>query len=167
MTKLSKNAEMQQSCETAVMRSAFCPKDLMIGNFINRKYYNPHPSNPSWELEKCEVVGIRKNSVIVKIKGGSHSNLDYWEAIKITEQMLESLGFSVINENSAGKRYGYVIDGIFSSDLTFTFWKTTKEAGKFFRGDLELKSVHQLQNLYFALTEKVLVISDAFLQADA
>ena len=81
--------------------------------------------------------------------------------ITLTEEWLLNFGFSVINENSAGKRYGYVIDSVFSSDLIFTFWKSTKEKGKFFRADLELNSVHQLQNLYFALTGEELVVSDA------
>jgi hypothetical protein len=81
--------------------------------------------------------------------------------IMLNEEWLLKFGFSVINESSAGKRYGYVINGVFSSDLTFTFWKTTKEAGKFFRGDLELKSVHQLQNIYFALVNSELQLLEA------
>lgn len=83
---------------------------------------------------------------------------DKFNPIPLTEEWLLKFGFSVINENSAGKRYGYVIGGVFSSDLTFTFWKTTIESGKFFRRDLELKSVHQLQNLYFALTNEELTL---------
>ena len=82
------------------------------------------------------------------------------EPIPLTEEWLLKLCFSVITEKSVGKRYGYVINGIFSSDLTFIFWKTTKESGKFFRGDLELKSVHQLQNLYFALTNEELTLNN-------
>jgi len=92
---LSQNPHLHK---TDVIGSAFCPKDLMIGNFVNRKYYNPHPTNPSWELEKCEVVGIRQNSVIIKMKGGSHSNHDYWEGIHITGYMLEEeLNFDCVN----------------------------------------------------------------------
>ena len=87
------------------------------------------------------------------------NNESLFEPIPLTEEWLQKLGFSVINESSAGKRYGYVVDGVFSSDLTFTFWKTTKEVGKFFRGGLELKSVHQLQNLYFALTGAELTVA--------
>lgn len=79
--------------------------------------------------------------------------------IPLSEEWLVKLGFSVINENSAGKRYGYVINGVFSSDLTFAFWKTTKQAGKFFRADLQIKHVHQLQNLYFALTGVELTVA--------
>ena len=86
------------------------------------------------------------------------------EPIPLTEEWLLKFGFSVINESSAGKRYGYVINGVFNSGLTFTFWKTTKEVGKFFRGDLELKSVHQLQNLYFALTGAELTVAKVFLK---
>jgi len=80
------------------------------------------------------------------------------EPIPLSEEWLFRFGFSVINENSSGKRYGYVINGIFSSDLTFVYWTTTKLKGRFFRGDLELKSIHQLQNLYYALTGTELIL---------
>ena len=110
---------------------------------------------------------LYNDGVLVKID--ARSIFDIWDnkglknytPIPLSEKWIEKIGFSVINESSAGKRYGYVIDGVFSSDLTFTFWKTTKEAGKFFRRDLELKSIHQVQNLYFALTGKNLFISNA------
>lgn len=76
--------------------------------------------------------------------------------IPITEEWLLKFGFEKISENSSGKMFGYVINDVFSSDLSFVFWKTTNQAGKFFRHGLELKTVHQLQNLYFALTQKEL-----------
>lgn len=110
---------------------------------------------------------LYNDGVLVKID--ARSIFDIWDnkglknytQVPLTEKWLNDLGFSVISESSAGKRYGYVIDGIFSSDLTFIFWKTTKEAGKFFRCNLELKSIHQVQNLYFALTGEDLFVSNA------
>jgi len=126
--------------------------ELRIGNLINYRIVDKMDERQEWiEVSEIDYNDLR----ILGIK--DEINQDY-QRIELTEKWLERLGFSVINESSAGRRYGYVIDGIFSSDLTFTFWKTTKEAGKFFRGDLELKSIHQLQNLYFALTDKELII---------
>ena len=118
--------------------------ELMVGNLLKKIIDDKTIEVTALEIECCEWMN-------------GHFILTF-QPIKLTEEWLLKLGFSVITENSAGKRYGYVIDGIFSSDLTFTFWKTTKEAGKFFRGDLELKSVHQIQNLYFALTGRELTV---------
>jgi len=126
--------------------------ELRIGNLINYRIVDKMDKRKEWlEVSEIDYDDLR-------IIGAKHEMNQDYQIIELTEKWLERLGFSVINESSAGKRYGYVIDGIFSSDLTFTFWKTTKEAGKFFRGDLELKSIHQLQNLYFALTDKELII---------
>lgn len=111
------------------------------------------------QIEDLRVGNYLYNDgVIVKID--ARTIFDIWDdkglkkykPIPITEELLLKVGLSTINENSAGKRYGYVVNGIFNSDLTFTFWKTTKEAGKFFRGDLELKSFHQIQNIYWDLS---------------
>jgi len=126
--------------------------ELRIGNLINYRIVDKMDERKEWiEVSEIDYDDFR-------IIGAKHEMNQDYQIIELTEKWLERLGFSVINESSAGKRYGYVINGIFSSDLTFTFWKTTKEAGKFFRGDLELKSVHQLQNLYFALTNEELII---------
>ena len=61
-----------------------------------------------------------------------------YKPIPITEEILEKLGF----ENSVN----YVIKGmiIFKCDNDFICSKT----------GISIKSVHQLQNLYFALTQK-------------
>jgi hypothetical protein len=137
--------------------------ELRIGNLVNRKYLNPSPKGLNTCYTDCKIMAIGIERVIYECKDKSLNkvNFDIISPIPLTEKIIENLGFSVITENSMGKRYGYVIDGIFSSDLTFTFWKTTKEAGNFFRGDLQLKSVHQIQNLYFALTGEELVLSTA------
>lgn len=137
--------------KTAVSKSV-TDKEFRIGNLINYRIVDEMDERKEWlEVSKIDYDDLR-------IIGAKHEMNQDYQKIELTEQWLERLGFSVINESSAGKRYGYVIDGVFSSDLTFTFWKTTKEAGKFFRGDLELKSVHQIQNLYFALTGRELTV---------
>lgn len=124
--------------------------ELRIGNLIERNGI----------IATIEIINNELDEVYFLGKDFYHSdfccNLN---PIPLTEEWLVKLGFSVINENSAGKRYGYIIDGIFSSDLTFTFWKTTKQAGNFFRGDLQIKHVHQLQNLHFALTGAELTVA--------
>jgi hypothetical protein len=154
MKKLKTDASLLQSCVSVSVT------DLRVGNFVKDEV-----------LGLCEIESIfKQGQVEVSVKNVALDgkigkryfilNTDSIKPIPLTEEWLLKFGFSVINENSAGKRYGYVIGGIFSSDLTFSFWKTTKESGKFFRRDLELKSVHQLQNVYFALIGSELQIVD-------
>jgi hypothetical protein len=116
--------------------------DLRIGSLVKRTNKLTKEAL-TYELVASDFTDIAHNR--------ENSSFIY-EAIPITEELLLKVGLSTINENSEGKRYGYVVNGIFKSDLTFTFWKTTKEAGKFFRRDLELKSFHQVQNIYWDLS---------------
>jgi len=142
MSKLKTETQLPQT----IVSKSVTDKEFRIGNLINYRIVDEMDYRKEWlEVSEIDYDDLR-------IIGAKHEMNQDYQIIELTEKWLERLGFSVINESSAGKRYGYVIDGIFSSDLTFTFWKTTKEAGKFFRGDLELKSVHQIQNLYHALT---------------
>ena len=145
-----------QSCQTDVSGSAFCPQDLMIGNFINRKYYNPHPTNPSWELEQCEVVGIRQKSVIVKIKGGSHSNQDYWEGIHITRSILEDeLKFDCVNmikmvfrkyHNEENSDCTYIqLKEVGNNPIWVVSFHNRWTVNPF---TIEIQFLHQLQNLH-------------------
>jgi hypothetical protein len=89
---------------------------------------------------------------IVSIQNGDNR----FEPIPLTEEWLLKFGFKAITNNSAGKIYSTVIDGVFSSDLTFVFWETTAQKGRIYRHNTEIKYVHQLQNLYFALTNEEL-----------
>ena len=147
-----KNTKPSKALVKTDVSKSVTDKEFRIGNLINYRIVDKMDERKEWlEVSEIDYDDLR----IIGVK--HEMNQDY-QIIELTEKWLERLGFSVINESSAGKRYGYVIDGIFSSDLTFTFWKTTKEAGKFFRGDLELKSVHQIQNLYFALTGRELTV---------
>ena len=149
---MNKNTNPSKALVKTDVSKSVTDKEFRIGNLINYRIVDKMDERKEWlEVSEIDYDDLR-------IIGAKHEMNQDYQIIELTEKWLERLGFSVINESSAGKRYGYVIDGIFSSDLTFTFWKTTKEAGKFFRGDLELKSVHQIQNLYFALTGRELTV---------
>lgn len=116
-------------------------RELRIGNWYH--WYSEGKYYP-YQIEAKDFIG---------------DNYKNFEPIPLTEERLLKFGFSVIEENSVGKRYGYVVDGVFSYDLSITFWKSTKEKGKLFKGNLELKSVHQLQNIFFALKDEELIIN--------
>ena len=90
---------------------------------------------------EIQVIDVMCDSINTK----SHENMtfDYVEPIPLTEEWL--------------KRFGVTKD-IDVWELTGVFWLQELEGGCFFLGcnsgwtGIEIKYVHQLQNLYFALT---------------
>jgi hypothetical protein len=77
--------------------------------------------------------------------------LKYIELVPITDDLLlKKCNFTLIEENSAGKIYAPIIENVAFDDLKIIYFK---RENKFFRRSIEIKSLHQLQNLYFALTE--------------
>lgn len=109
--------------------------DLRIGNLIQTATDSP-------------LIIIATADILSAIDRGH----DLYSGIPLTEEWLEKCRFNTVTESSAGKRYSIVENHIFNNDLTVVYWKTTSNAGKIMRGDLEIKYVHQLQNLVFALT---------------
>lgn len=75
--------------------------------------------------------------------------------IPLTEEILLKCGYVPLNESSAGVRYGHVVNGVFDAGLSFIFWKDSQELICVIK---HIKYLHQLQNLYFALTEQELDI---------
>jgi len=74
-------------------------------------------------------------------------NMDnYYNAIPLTEEWLVKFGFEKVNG------YGYKIFGNWLQKEDGIFWYNVN--GNF----IEIKSVHQLQNLYHALTGEELTI---------
>lgn len=72
------------------------------------------------------------------------SRPDLFEPISLTEEWLAKLGYDLISENHYGV-LGHLI------------WKIE---GRFYcdKNGMQLKYVHQLQNLYFALTQSELTV---------
>lgn len=137
-------------------------QELRIGNIVNRRYHNPNPTGHSILTEPC-VVKLIRESIINVTCGISDKRIvkqpiDNISGIPLTEEWLLKCGFNTVTESSAGKRYSIVENHIFNNDLTVVYWKTTSNAGKIMRGDLQIKNVHQLQNLVFALTDAELTI---------
>jgi hypothetical protein len=143
-----------------VIDSAFCPRDLMTGNLVNRKYYNPHPTNPSWELTKCKVVAVRENnSLTVKDKDKSHMVIDYWEAIPITKDLIERFGFEKRVTVGHSIQYFIGINTITNDWLFDILWQDSQEFPFYRNGFFKIKYVHRLQNLFSCLTGQELVLS--------
>ncbi len=114
-------------------------KDLRIGNYIDTAY----KGKPK-QIERITEIVVDAGN----IKGLSYSSL---KPIPLTEEWLIKFGFEI---------YKGVEDIHYSHN---NFWDIDRRiGGNYFRCDhLELeniKYVHQLQNLYFALTSEELTI---------
>lgn len=125
--------------------------ELRTGNLLE---YYIESDNLGWQFSTIEWQDIRESQ-----EKNESFNSGY-RGIDLTEKLLLMVGYSVVNENSAGKRYGYIIEGNYRSDLVLIFWKKTENKGKFFRDGLrhEIKFLHSLQNIHFALTGEELTI---------
>lgn len=101
------------------------------------------------------VLFIGYDSVQLITKQGSNiaARLDLIKPIPLTEEWLLKFGFMDIEEKLYCKRWRLDRVDIYkmiSGDYPFYF--------RFNQVDLKIYSVHQLQTLYFALTEKELIL---------
>jgi hypothetical protein len=117
-------------------------KDLRTGNLINCRYIGIDRIIDD-ELEAVETNITHLSDIL---KGNSD-----WEysPIPLTEEWLVKFGFSKISiplVKLSGETINYFLEGLFTS---------TSQWGSFRWHEgyaIEIKYVHQLQNLYFALT---------------
>ena len=122
--------------------------ELRIGNFI--KINN----------EVIEGIGYGVIMDLAQINKGLTN--DYLKSLKhepiqLTEEWLLKLGFLQCRENTAGKTYAIFINGIRFDDTMIVLWSST---GLFWRKNMVMESVHQVQNLYFGLTGQELEFVD-------
>ncbi len=150
--------------------------DLRIGNFVtvdNPKYH------PQLKGVLLRVIGIQENIIADKVEHClqlEHINkkantyyqtysqfIEYINPIPLTEQWLLDLGF----EKCTG-RYGvyykhYALEGFrvwFPHDIYgwgYTVGRKDFETGDTYWVKNEVRYVHQLQNLFFALTQEELI----------
>lgn len=117
-------------------------KELRIGNFVWEDYSGEMivfgivtgGINPRAELRKNE-----------RLPAGSY-HIDTLQGIKLTSEWLEKLGFSFSSDLSVHYLNGIEVESFYDEEGSF------KEEAY----GVELRYVHQLQNLYFALTGKEL-----------
>ena len=128
-------------------------KDLRIGNILQeKKYKTPQRINEFFGLFTVEVDSPYFDYETDDCHTPCLGNL---EPIPLTQEWLLKFGFEEdscnyykIIENQEAVLY---IDKL---DATFAYGYPYECSG----GDLKLKHVHQLQNLYYALTKKELTI---------
>lgn len=121
--------------------------ELMIGNFVN--FNGTHLIvNGFWSVESGMIAAGSKDK---KIYSGV-LNCNEFEPIKITEEWLLRFGFEKNIENNIVWWLGDVM-----------IWKLPNGSFKLYYGDIrwnEIKYVHQLQNLFFALKGKELTLKN-------
>lgn len=119
--------------------------ELRIGNLID------------FEGRTCTVEEIDKQGVIVLFEDGETEWIDLFQffPIHLTPEWLEKFGFYVVLKNSAGQIYNMILDmSVANSALNITIWNS----GKIEPATKHIQYVHQLQNLFFALTNKELEV---------
>lgn len=112
--------------------------ELRIGNYVNliAEGHEDEPDTFKWDLEDYEFY---------------HDRMDFVKPIPITEEWLLKFGFEKIGRNFTTK--DDFIVRLSLSTKTYHFGQT-------YEVDVKLDSIHQLQNLYFCLTNKELELCD-------
>lgn len=145
--------------------------ELRLGNLVFRKYWNPQPENERFCLEPCIVIFISGNNVNVspinkKVKLKFKIDSGDISAIELSEEWLFKFVFEVAS--IADMDYLYYTD---KEHLYYLMLDLRRKEDGFDLlnnsvKELEtitcvgIKYVHQLQNLYFALTGVELSLSN-------
>lgn len=111
-------------------------KELRIGNFI---------FNHCEREAQVESIGVGW----IKFSDGQESPIDSIQPIQLTGECLMRAGF-----NNVGSYYQHNQSWVDIEYINYDFWFTTHGE------DVKIKHVHQLQNLYFALTGIELTFND-------
>lgn len=120
------------------------PKDLRIGNFVNYKYFNPHPENTEYCFTKVVIKGVYESSIMISFPKQKHiEKVSKVYSIPLSQEVLLKCGYSESNFESG--EILLVEGGVFI--ITHLIEKKV------------IRHLHQLQNIYYALTGKELDVS--------
>jgi len=116
------------------------PESLRIGNLMKEHYTG----------KIISVIELTEKSITF-----SDSFIGKWQAepIEVSEEILLKVGFEVIDDNPKQKPH-YKGDVLFKI-IDFEFSNSMKDGFVSYQinnGETAIKYIHQLQNLYFALT---------------
>ena len=122
------------------------PQELRLGNFVNHNSFGV-----------SKIIGILENDLIVEYDGNNYwDDSKYSEPIELNEEWLQKLGFEKKAEHNF--RLKVLTRSIIHA---YTHGKVEIELGNmsgYSFGYPQVYYVHQLQNLYFALTGKELTL---------
>ena len=116
-------------------------KELRIGNYVGYSFSNSDTLFKKWQ-RKDQVKEIWTDEIM--LSDGCVETIEHIKPIPLTKERLINLGFKKI-----GDREDYYLNGVFIHK---------RERGWVFRKSTPIiESVHQLQNLYYALKGKELI----------
>jgi hypothetical protein len=140
---ISDNTQAKPLDKTAVMQSVILPNELRFGIYLQEL-----TSNDVFQVEKAFFTLLELN-------------LECSRPIPLTEEWLLKFGFSTTDYKNGYIGIDHKVGGIIT-DFVLTYPLVIGEFQKHFIWEhskfkyKELKYVHQLQNLYFALTNEEL-----------
>ena len=141
-------SQAEQFTQDAVMQSVLKASDLRINNFIS----DIHATDKFYGV----VNKVDKDKVYYN---GFVSKIEDVRGIPLTDEWLLKLGFELLYTGKFRKVYD------FAKDLRFGYsdnhgLSNTQSAVTFVGNSFtHIKYVHQLQNLYFALTQRELTVA--------
>ena len=129
--------------------------ELRLGNLVNRKFLNPSPKGLQTCFTECKIVSIGIERIIYECKDKSLNKVkfDIISPIPITEEWLLKFGFewSIQHQAHYLKGFDYVIDVCDGFCRVIKYRRNGENL-------IDVKYLHELQNLYFVLTGKELII---------
>ncbi len=149
--------------------------ELMIGNLVNREYWNPRPGKEGYAYDTCIVcrVNIKSADVQLSWELGKGSILTKQEVfpVNLSEKLLQAFGFQPIPHFTIMN--SFTLDLGRDRQLSLGCVGTPNEMLYLQEVDLEAKKVndliclwnwdydgklyaHQLQNIYHSITKKQL-----------
>lgn len=118
--------------------------EFRLGNIVTRTYWNPEPKNERYCFESCTITFISGSNINISPIGKkvkfriAKKNIT---PMQLTEEWLKKLGFKPFQKDWSIK--GLIVH--------------SRKRGFIVRKSIpQLEYVHELQNLYFALTGKEL-----------
>lgn len=126
-------------------------QELRMGNYVEYFSKNPFEEWAYW----WEMIQIDARDIVYI---DTYSNTPDYRPIPITEDWLVKLGFG-INKNAYIIKSKFLLKKVDSVNYEVKFWTDASSFAKnLLRIELNIKYIHQLQNLYFALTGRELTI---------
>ena len=160
---MNENNENEALNKTDVMQSVVLPKDLRIGNYllidgIAQKILAILPNDNSTEFKEKEFFKIIFQHWKYETSYEIYSDEEV-ELIPLTEEWISKLGFEKDGIKFVIDKDRYHTISLLFGKITMPFIKSNHhEAGEHF-SFYGIRYVHQLQNLYFALTGRELTVA--------
>lgn len=130
--------------------------ELRIGNYANNKFWNPEPNNERWSYSEVKIIGVLNDTFYFTFRNDKRViKTKELYGIPLTPEVLDKCGLTRHKCGMSGADMWQGMDGWSINDRFFSGWlfrgngKELKLVGYY---NSKIKYLHQLQNLYFALT---------------